>query len=454
MGLGAGHRHDRALGQHGGDAGFDSACFLVRVGGVAADEGHAALGHVGAGREVELSARAADVPRAGGLGRNLPEEVDLDAGVDGNHVVMLAHDVGGVGVGHRVGRQRGVHVDPVVEELAACGEGVGALLLVDALLLVGQLAGRVHVVVCVDKHLGVAAQVLQVRLGQLAADEVGQTADAELDAGAVGDHGDDVGGDLLVDLRRGGGGDGLHLALELDDGIDLGDVHDFVTSAHRPGQKRVDFDDDLLRDVQGRAHRRIAHVRVEEPVLVHLGHADHGHVDALDALLVEQGLVAEDHGVVVAPAAIVELAGVTREMPVLVREDLSLGIGFDAGLGGQAQRVPDVDVLEFAFASSKGLVQCDRLGVAEPVLNPVSALHHFHSFFRGCQFPLVLFCVRHQIYLPEFFEPPNGPRGMSNTEQVSPLGQRARRVFDSLCNIAPPTQSPRSAIMPRVKKQC
>ena len=84
------------------------ARLLVLVGGVAADEGHAAIGHVGAGSEVELSARAADVARPGRLGRNLAEEVDLDTGVDGYHVVVLAHDVGRIGVGNRVGRQRGV----------------------------------------------------------------------------------------------------------------------------------------------------------------------------------------------------------------------------------------------------------------------------------------------------------------------------------------------------------
>ena len=182
-------------------------------------------------------------------------------------------------------------------------------------------------------------------------------------------------------------------------------MHDLVTSAHRPGEQRVDFDDDLLCNVHGRAHRRIAHVRVEETVLVHLGHADHGHVEGFDALPVEQGLVAEDHGVVIAPATIVELAGVTREMPVLIREDLCIRVGFDAGLRGQAQAVADIDVLEFALASRQGLVQGDRLGVAEAVINPVSALHHFHCFFGGCKFPLVLFCVRHHLP-PIFFSMP------------------------------------------------
>jgi hypothetical protein len=123
--------------------------------------------------------------------------------------------------------------------------------------------------------------------------------------------------------------------------------------------------------------------------------------ETLDALPVEQGLIAEDHGVVVAPAPVVELAGVSCEMPVLIREDLSLGVGLDTGIGGEAQAMADIDILEFTLASSQGLVQGDRLGVAEPVVNPVSALHYFHSFFGGCKFPLVLFCVRH--HLPPIF---------------------------------------------------
>ena len=92
-------------------------------------------------------------------------------------------------------------------------------------------------------------------------------------------------------------------------------------------------------------------------------------------------------------------------MPVLIREDFSLGVGFDTGLLGQAQAMADIDILEFILASRQGLVQGDRLGVAESVIDPVSALHHFHCFFGGCKFPLVLFCVRHHLP-PIFFSMP------------------------------------------------
>ncbi len=76
----------------------------------------------------------------------------------------------------------------------------------------------------VNIHLGVDAQVLQIALGDEAADGVGHTADAQLQAGAVGDLWHDEVCDLQIDLGSGAGsghlGHGRIVALH--DAGDLG----------------------------------------------------------------------------------------------------------------------------------------------------------------------------------------------------------------------------------------
>ena len=92
---------------------------------------------------------------------------------------------------------------------------------------------------------------------------------------------------------------------------------------------------------------------------------------------------------------VVQFADVSTEMPVLIGEDLSLGVGFNAGVLGQAQAMPDVDVLELVLACRKGFVKSNRLGMAESILNPVSTLDHFYCFFGANEFLAIFLCVRH-----------------------------------------------------------
>jgi len=103
VGLGARHGHNRSLRQHGGDAGFDSACFFVRIGGVAADEGHSAFGHVSAGlhnptaRRYPLMWRGPDDSDETWPKRSTSTQALMEI-----MLFILAHDMGGIGVGHRV----------------------------------------------------------------------------------------------------------------------------------------------------------------------------------------------------------------------------------------------------------------------------------------------------------------------------------------------------------------
>ena len=124
---------------------------------------------------------------AGGLGVHLAEQVQVDDVVDGDELIQLGDDVHVVGVVNRSAHDVGVLVHVVIQLLGTSSESEDLTAIVQGLVLAVDLAGLGDVHEGVDVHLGVNAQVLQVGLSDQSADGVGHAADAQLQAGAVGD---------------------------------------------------------------------------------------------------------------------------------------------------------------------------------------------------------------------------------------------------------------------------
>ncbi len=101
-------------------------------------------------------------------------------------------------------------VQKVIEFVCPHGKGVDHLETVRRLLVPRDLTDFVEVHHRVDKHLRMDAQILQIALRNHGADDVGQTADTELEAGPVFDLRHDILGDLDVHLRALGGGELYH----------------------------------------------------------------------------------------------------------------------------------------------------------------------------------------------------------------------------------------------------
>ena len=114
-----GGRYRRAMGEEGHDAGHLAA----GSGGGHGDDRLAARAHAGAAHEIHLAAHPAELPEPDGLGAHLAHEVHFDAGVDGNHLVVLHDHHGVVHVIHRVELHQRVVVHEIVEPLAAHEEG-------------------------------------------------------------------------------------------------------------------------------------------------------------------------------------------------------------------------------------------------------------------------------------------------------------------------------------------
>jgi len=95
-------------------------------------------------------------------------------------------DHGGiVNIRQRRGDYTGVVVHPVVKSLTAGDKTRDSLVFVQSLAAAGELAVLVHGKVGVGAKLRVHAKILEIGLGYLLAQGVGQAADAQLYGGAV-----------------------------------------------------------------------------------------------------------------------------------------------------------------------------------------------------------------------------------------------------------------------------
>lgn len=133
-------------------------------------------GQVCAHDKVHLSAGTGDMTDAGGFCGDLAIQVDVDGAVDGDEVADGGDGVNAVHIVHGSAHALGVVVDKVIQLLGAGAEGVDLTAGVQFLVLTADLAGHGQVDEGVNIHLGVNAQVLQIGLGDDAADGVGHAA--------------------------------------------------------------------------------------------------------------------------------------------------------------------------------------------------------------------------------------------------------------------------------------
>ena len=261
----------------------------------------------------------------------------------------------------------------------------------------GDLAGLGDVHKGIDVHLRVDAEVLQVALGDEAADGVGHTADAQLQAGTIGDLGHDEICDLQIDLRSGAGSG--HLAngrvAALHDAGDPGDVDAVLHAAEAAGHIGVDFDDDLLGLFADSAQMRSAGAEVEVAVLVHRRHLKDGDIQRVGAFAVIAGKLRIPDGGVERKALCDGLALDAAHMPAVPGHVGSRIVDLE-DLGHPHQdAAAEVDILQLRQALCKGGVHGHR-GVDTPaVVHPVAALDQRGSLLGGHLFLRVHFLKIH-----------------------------------------------------------
>ena len=135
------------------------------------------------------------------------------------------------------------------------------------------------------------AQILQIALRNQPADGVGHTADAQLQAGTVGDLRNDQVGNLQIHFGSSTGSG--HLAdgrvLAFHDAGDLRNVDAVLHAAKAARHIGVDLYDDLLGLFAHSTQMRSAGTEVEVAVLVHGGHLKYCYIHGVAALAVVAG---------------------------------------------------------------------------------------------------------------------------------------------------------------------
>ena len=270
-------------------------------------------------------------------------------------------------------------------------------------------------------------QVLQVGLRNEAAQGVGHTADAYLECDAVVEVGEDVGGDLLVDLAGAAAGGQADVLVALHHIVHLRDVDVIPLGAVDHWHMLVDLQDDVVRGVQHLLHAAVGQAVAEIAVLVHGGHGDHGNVHRSISPAVIGTAVTEQHGRVIGPAFVHVFPVQPGAMPGIIGEGLMLRVLLHHLNGLHGNGVANLDILQFPFPGRQGGVQCFRKGAGLAVIHPVAVLHQLDSFFRGYQLFLIFFINVHGSVSPFSSYTPEGFR--TSRVRTAPTMAKARMAI-------------------------
>ena len=249
-------------------------------------------------------------------------------------------------------------------------EGEDHLARVERLAGAGDAAGLVELDDAVGQHLGVHAEVADAAFQQQRADRIRHAADADLQAGAILDLGCDPARDGAVDLgRRRVRQLRGRLVVALDDVIDLADVN-AVLLAEDVRQAAGHLDDHHLRALDDRAVPEIGGAEIEVAALVHRTGLENDDVHRINEAAVIVRQLAEVERQVVAPAGVVLLPVVAREMQAEPEEVFAGGIGLQHRTRLQRQAGADLYVLELVLAGGERRVEHVRLAQRHAVVEP------------------------------------------------------------------------------------
>ena len=237
------------------------------------------------------------------------------------------------------------------------------------------------------------AQILQVALCDQAADGVRHAADAQLQAGTVGDlRNDEV---CHLQIHFGSSAGGSHLAdgrvVALHDAGHLRDMDAVFHTAEAAGHVLVDLHDDLLGLFAHGTQMRSAGAEVEVAVLIHRGHLEHRHVQRVAAFTVVAGQLGITDGAIEREALRNGLALDAAHVPAVPRH-VGSGVRDLEDLGHPHQdAAAEVDILQFGQTLRDLGVHRYR-GVHSPaIVHPVTAFDQCSSLSGGHFFLSVQF---------------------------------------------------------------
>ena len=251
---------------------------------------------------------------------------------------------------------------------------------VELFLCVGDLSGPIEVQVAVAHELGMHAEVLHIRLGDHAADGIGNPPDSQLERTAAGNIREDERGDPAVRIRCGRALDCRDRKITLYHRIHIADIDVVVGRPGDGGHGGVDLHHDVLRRVKNFLLGAVCKPKGKVSVFVHRRHRDHGHINRRIALAVIGPVVTEQHRHMVG-APLVHISAVQRGAVPEVKSKGAAGVILHGGDGDHGDRAADFDIVQYPASRRERGVEGLGVGASLTVVHPITVLHDPDGLF-------------------------------------------------------------------------
>ena len=296
-------------------------------------------------------------------------------------------------------------IQEIKKVTGAVADGKDAFAAIDLLFGVCDLACTIEVKVAVAHELRVHAEIFHIRVGDHAADRIGDAADAELERAAAGNIGEDVGGYLPVDIRGKRGFDRRDREIALYDRVNILNVDMVVGNAGDGRHRGVDLHNDMLRHVQDLLHGTVGEAVGKVAAAIHGCHGDHGNVDRRIAFAVIRAVMAEQHRHMISASLIDVFAVQGRAVPEIIGKRAA-GVILNRLHRDHADRVAQFDVVQLTAAPRERRVQRLRERACLAVVHPVAVLDDLYRLVRRAELLSVKGLIIHNLLPPDRLKSP------------------------------------------------
>lgn len=338
---------DATTGIESGDDTAEGASFGS---GGEGDNRFAPFGASGAAHEIDLATDTAEKARAHRIGGDLTGEIDLEGGVNGDHLFILGDIERVIDIIGGMEFDEGVIIDEIVQFLGAKKEASHNFAGVECFLTAGNDTRFDEVDNAIGEEFGMNADMFVI--GEGLEDGIGDRADTHLEGGAIGD---DF-GDELADFEMGGGsaaeggfGEG---GVGFDDVVDLANVDEAIAESAR--HVGVDFGDDEISGLGGRFGGADFDTEATETMLIGGGDGDERDIEGDNFVTEETGDFGEEDGGEIGAPFLDCLADVGADEKCIVAEGVAVVRG-DVGGADEGEDVEEFDVFEVGGASDEAI---------------------------------------------------------------------------------------------------
>ena len=359
----------------------------------AADKALSTVWHICTENEIKLSAGTTDVLCAWALWADLSEEVKVYTVIDWDEIVKCGNILDIICVAYRGTHELRILIEVIVHLLGSGTEAVSLTITVDVFLCSCDFSGLCDVDECVNVHLCVYTEILEVWLSDEWAYCVWHSADTELETGTVWNLVNDKLCNLLVYICCRTTGTKLSdcRVVTLNNVRNLWNMYIGLWTAVTARHVFIDLNDDFLWSLAYSTEVRCVRTKVEVSVWIHRCNLEHSDIVRCCWIsIITRKLWVTDWWVE-RTASLDKLSLITAHMPWVPCEMLAGILTLENGKWLKQNTTTYIDILKFICSSGKCLVEGIRCACAPAVVNPVAWFDNLYCLICWDKFLLVLF---------------------------------------------------------------